>query len=169
MHSRAVGEEPRALAAVIDRGHRLAGGGRGVTLSVSFGKERDVPLTVDRSNRAVSKSRKMFSLSLDGGPRVRIPSSRGAAGQSDETRKSAGGSGNLLINIDVPDVAAAIAFYTAAFGLTVMRRFGVDGAELDGWPVRLCLLQKPEGSVGAAESLRRYDRHWTPVHLDVVV
>jgi uncharacterized glyoxalase superfamily protein PhnB len=31
------------------------------------------------------------------------------------------------------------------------------------------LLQKPEGSVCAAVSLRRYDRHWTPVHLDVIV
>jgi predicted enzyme related to lactoylglutathione lyase len=76
---------------------------------------------------------------------------------------------NLLINVDVPDLAAAIAFYTEAFGLTVTRRFGADGAELDGWPVRLYLLQKPEGSVGAAVSLRRYGRHWTPVHLDVVV
>lgn len=76
---------------------------------------------------------------------------------------------NLLINVDVSDLAAAIAFYTEAFGLTVTRRFGADGAELDGWPARLYLLQKPEGSVGAAESLRRYDRHWTPVHLDVVV
>jgi len=35
--------------------------------------------------------------------------------------------------------------------------------------VRLYLLQKLEGSIGAAESPRRYDRHWTPVHLDVVV
>jgi len=76
---------------------------------------------------------------------------------------------NLLINIDVPDLAAAIAFYTEAFGLTVTRRFGTDGAELDGWPARLYLLQKSEGSAGAAVSLRRYDRHWTPVHLDVVV
>ena len=33
----------------------------------------------------------------------------------------------------------------------------------------LYLLQKAEGSTGAGESLRRYDRHWTPVHLDVVV
>ena len=76
---------------------------------------------------------------------------------------------NLLINVDVPDLAASIAFYTDAFGLTVTRRFGADGAELDGWPVRLYLLQKPEGSVGAAASVRRYDRHWTAVHLDVVV
>ena len=35
--------------------------------------------------------------------------------------------------------------------------------------VRLYLLQQAEGSAGAGESLRRYDRHWTPVHLDVVV
>jgi hypothetical protein len=46
--------------------------------------------------------------------------------------------------------AAAIAFYGDAFGLTVTRRFGADGAELSGWPVRLYLLQKPSRSLGAA-------------------
>jgi predicted enzyme related to lactoylglutathione lyase len=76
---------------------------------------------------------------------------------------------DLLVNIDVPDLARAVTFYTEAFGLTVTRRFGVTGAELTGWPVRLYLLQKTAGSVGAGESLRCYDRHWTPVHLDVVV
>jgi lactoylglutathione lyase len=35
--------------------------------------------------------------------------------------------------------------------------------------VRVYLLQKPEGSLGAGDGLRRYDRHWTPVHFDVVV
>jgi predicted enzyme related to lactoylglutathione lyase len=76
---------------------------------------------------------------------------------------------DLLVNIDVPDLARAIAFYTEAFGLAVTRRFGAEGAELGGWPARLYLLQKTEGSLGAGASLRRYDRHWTPVHLDVVV
>jgi predicted enzyme related to lactoylglutathione lyase len=76
---------------------------------------------------------------------------------------------DLLVNIDVSDIARAAAFYTEAFGLTVTRRFGGDGAELSGWPVRVYLLQKPEGSRGAGESLRHYDRHWTPVHVDVVV
>jgi predicted enzyme related to lactoylglutathione lyase len=76
---------------------------------------------------------------------------------------------DLLVNIDVPDLVRAIAFYAEAFGLTVTRRFGMQGAELSGWPVRLYLLQKAEGSTGAGESLRRYDRHWTPVHLDIVV
>ncbi len=76
---------------------------------------------------------------------------------------------DLLINIDVPDLARAIEFYTAAFGLSVTRRLGPEVAELDGWPARLHLLQKSAGSLGAAAGRRRYDRHWTPVHLDVVV
>jgi predicted enzyme related to lactoylglutathione lyase len=75
----------------------------------------------------------------------------------------------LLVNVDVPDLGRAIAFYTEAFGLTVTRRLGAQAAELQGWPVPLYLLQQPEGSLGAGESFRRYDRHWTPVHLDVVV
>jgi predicted enzyme related to lactoylglutathione lyase len=76
---------------------------------------------------------------------------------------------DLLVNIDVPDLERAVAFYVKAFDLGVTRRFGAGAAELSGWPVRLYLLQKAEGSVGATESARRYDRHWTPVHLDVVV
>jgi predicted enzyme related to lactoylglutathione lyase len=80
------------------------------------------------------------------------------------------GSGmDLFINIDVPDLPRAIAFYTEAFGLVVTRRLGAEIAELSGLPAKLYLLQKPEGSPGAGKDLRRYDRHWTPVHLDVVV
>jgi predicted enzyme related to lactoylglutathione lyase len=75
----------------------------------------------------------------------------------------------ILVNIDVPDLAAAIRFYGEAFGLRVHRRFGTDGAELSGWPVPLFLLEKAAGTVGAGRSLRTYERHWTPVHLDVVV
>jgi predicted enzyme related to lactoylglutathione lyase len=74
----------------------------------------------------------------------------------------------LLIDIDVPDLAAAIAFYTGAFGLIVTRRLGPEAAELGGWPPPLYLLQKPAGSIAAAAERRRYERHWT-VHLDVVV
>jgi predicted enzyme related to lactoylglutathione lyase len=76
---------------------------------------------------------------------------------------------DLLINVDVPDLERALAFYMRAFGLTVRRRFGGQGAELTGWPVPLFLLQKEAGSKGAGDALRTYERHWTPVHLDVVV
>ncbi len=75
----------------------------------------------------------------------------------------------VLINIDVPALAPAVAFYTEAFGLTVSRRFGDGGAELSGWPAAVYLLEKPGGTIGAADQPRDYGRHWTPVHLDVVV
>lgn len=76
---------------------------------------------------------------------------------------------DLLINIDVPNLAQGVAFYVEAFGLAVTRRLGPEAAELSGLPVRLYLLQKPDGSLGAGNDPRRYVRHWTPVHLDVVV
>ncbi|MBR0775988.1 VOC family protein [Bradyrhizobium diazoefficiens] len=75
----------------------------------------------------------------------------------------------FLLNIDVPDVAAATRFYTAAFGLTVGRRFGSAFVELLGWPAPVYLLTKEAGTVGAGEDRRRYGRHWTPLHVDVVV
>jgi predicted enzyme related to lactoylglutathione lyase len=75
----------------------------------------------------------------------------------------------LLLNIDVPDVETGVHFYTAAFGLTVGRRFGTDFVELLGWPATVYLLTKKAGTVGAGGDLRRYERHWTPVHADIVV
>ena len=75
----------------------------------------------------------------------------------------------LLVNIDVPDLARAIVFYTEAFGLAVGRRLGAGAVELTGWPAPLYLLEKAAGSIGAASTRRTYDRHWTPVHLDIVV
>jgi predicted enzyme related to lactoylglutathione lyase len=75
----------------------------------------------------------------------------------------------ILLNIDVPDVELATNFYTAAFGLTVGRRFGTDFVELLGWPAPVYLLTKRAGTLGAGGDRRRYDRHWTPLHIDVVV
>ncbi|WAS92890.1 VOC family protein [Nannocystis punicea] len=77
---------------------------------------------------------------------------------------------SLLVNIDVPDVSAAEAFYVGAFGFTVGRRFG-GAVELLGAGVPLYLLEKPAGTPASevAASPRDYGRHWTPVHLDVVV
>ena len=75
----------------------------------------------------------------------------------------------FLLNIDVPDIATAEAFYTAAFGLRAGRRFGNDALELLGADVPLYLLNKAAGTIGAGVSARDYLRHWTPVHVDVVV
>lgn len=76
---------------------------------------------------------------------------------------------SVLINIDVPDIKRGVAFYTQAFGLTVHRKFGREGVELAGWPSPVFLLKKDAGTIGAGIQPRHYGRHWTPVHLDVVV
>src|SRR3546814_116811 len=75
----------------------------------------------------------------------------------------------LLVNIDVPDLAPAVAFYLAAFGLRIGRRFGDDAVELLGADAPIYLLHKAAGTVGAGDSPRDYARHWTPLHCDVVV
>ena len=77
----------------------------------------------------------------------------------------------LLVNIDVPDIAAGEAFYTGALGLTVGRRFGDDFVELlgAGSPIYL-LLKKAGTAIGpAGGDIRRYERHWSPIHADFVV
>jgi predicted enzyme related to lactoylglutathione lyase len=78
---------------------------------------------------------------------------------------------DLLINIDVDDLERAVQFYTAAFGLKVGRRFGADAVELLGGSSSLYLLSKAAGTSAtpAASQVRHYGRHWTPVHLDIVV
>ena len=80
-------------------------------------------------------------------------------------------SGRLLLNIDVPDLEAGIAFYTEAVGLTVSRRFDSGFAELLGADAPIYLLTKQAGTAIGPTGVddRRYGRHWTPVHPDFAV
>ncbi|CAB3654970.1 Predicted enzyme related to lactoylglutathione lyase [Achromobacter denitrificans] len=77
----------------------------------------------------------------------------------------------LLVNIDVPDLEHAIDFYRRAFGLRLQRRLGPKAAEMRGADAPIYLLEKAAGTpaAGATRQPRDYARHWTPVHLDMVV
>lgn len=77
----------------------------------------------------------------------------------------------MLLNIDVPDMTAAVQFYTSALGLTVGRRFDADFVELLGSSAPIYLLKKDAGtSIGpAGGDTRRYERHWSPIHPDFLV
>jgi catechol 2,3-dioxygenase-like lactoylglutathione lyase family enzyme len=77
---------------------------------------------------------------------------------------------DLLVNIDVEDLAKAVAFYQHVFGLEIARRFSNLGVELAGSSAPILLLVKEEGTQPSAvtDDLRRYRRHWTPVHLDFI-
>lgn len=80
--------------------------------------------------------------------------------------------GRLLINIDVPDLPAGIAFYEAGLGFRLRRRlFAGAVAELERDGARVFLIRAAPGSEAVPDrpARRDYADHWTPVHLDLVV
>jgi catechol 2,3-dioxygenase-like lactoylglutathione lyase family enzyme len=78
---------------------------------------------------------------------------------------------DLRICIDVDDIPRATAFYTEGLGLKVGRRLDSEWVEIIGAGSTIDLLFNAAGSqpVKGSPALRRYQRHWTPVHLDFVV
>lgn len=77
---------------------------------------------------------------------------------------------SLRVCVDVPTLDEGVAFYRDALGLWVTTRAS-GFASLAGASLPLDLLEKAEGSApsAATSERRRYARHWSPVHLDVVV
>jgi predicted enzyme related to lactoylglutathione lyase len=78
----------------------------------------------------------------------------------------------LLLNIDVSDLARAIEFYRSALGLHHARSLFDDSvAEMLGAGCRIYLIKREtaEPATGSGDVLRSYDRHWTPIHPDFIV
>ncbi len=75
------------------------------------------------------------------------------------------------VSIDVPNLDEGIRFYCNAFG------FAEASRPVEGYAVLKCddceigLLQKRAGTKPAegSDDSRRYERHWTPVHIDFKV
>ena len=78
---------------------------------------------------------------------------------------------SVAISIDVPNLAEGIRFYGAAFGFSKVAEPVPGVAVLDAGNAQICLLEKPSGSTPSIQTrdARRYERHWTPVHLDIHV
>lgn len=78
----------------------------------------------------------------------------------------------LLVNIDVGDLEAGVKFYRDGLGFVLLRYlFEHSVAELEAGSTRVYLLQQATGreATGRTAARRDYDRHWTPVHLDIAV
>ncbi len=76
----------------------------------------------------------------------------------------------LAITIDVPDIARGEAFYCAAWDVTPGRRTDDSFLELDGLGATVCLIAVEPGTTPAPGAApRRFERHWCPVHCDIVV
>lgn len=75
------------------------------------------------------------------------------------------------VSIDVPNLDNGLRFYGRVFGFTENARPFPTMAVLDGNNVTVCMHEKAGGTksspTGAEQ--RRYERHWTPVHLDLHV
>lgn len=73
-----------------------------------------------------------------------------------------------MASIDVPSIDEGRRFYAQAFGFKEVARPVESYAVLACGDVRIGLLEKAAGTRPAegSDDVRRYERHWTPVHLD---
>ena len=78
---------------------------------------------------------------------------------------------SIGVSIDVPDLARGVEFYSRAFGLSKSAEPVPGVVVMRGGDMVICLLEKAAGSQPATTTsdVRTYDRHWTPVHLDLHV
>ena len=75
---------------------------------------------------------------------------------------------SIGISIDVPDLAEGVRFYSEAFGFSKVVEPVPGVVVMMAGGTTVCLLEKKAGSrpSPSTNDLRRYERHWTPVHLD---
>lgn len=78
---------------------------------------------------------------------------------------------SVVICIDVPDLEEACAFFSRALGFSRLRDDPPNGVVLSAQNIEIFLLKRVEGSTAVRSSGQRrsYRRHWTPIHLDILV
>lgn len=75
---------------------------------------------------------------------------------------------NIYVSLDVPTLDEGLKFFGEAFGFVESARPHPGYAILKNGDSRIGLLAKTAGSAPAPDcgDVRRYGRHWTPVHID---
>ncbi len=75
---------------------------------------------------------------------------------------------SIEICIDVPDLEQGVRFYGSAFGFTKVAQPYPHVALMQAGAAAITLLEKREQTRASpnTDDVRRYSRHWTPVHLD---
>lgn len=76
----------------------------------------------------------------------------------------------LALSIDVPDVAAGERFFTDGLGFETVRQ-EPPSLVMRADTIEVWLLPREEGSTAVRhrQLSRSYQRHWTPIHLDIIV
>lgn len=88
-----------------------------------------------------------------------------------KAERRAGERPTVHVSIDVPVLEQGLRFYREVFGFVETARPFAAMAILDANNVTVCIHEKTAGTKSASEgdATRHYDRHWTPVHLDLHV
>jgi len=75
---------------------------------------------------------------------------------------------NYSVTIDVPQLDQGLRFYCGALGLVEVARPVATYVILQCGGGQIGLIEKPAGTSPAqgSDDVRRYERHWTPVHID---
>src|SRR5271163_4067265 len=75
---------------------------------------------------------------------------------------------NYSVTIDVPQLDEGLRFYLGALGLVEVARPVATYVILECGNGQIGLIEKQAGSKPAkgSDDVRRYERHWTPVHID---
>ena len=74
----------------------------------------------------------------------------------------------ISVSIDVSDLKKAEAFYTLALGCKKVRNQGTNMIVLSVENSDIYIQEKAAGTkpFTSSNSVRNYERHWTPIHLD---
>ena len=75
---------------------------------------------------------------------------------------------NYAVTIDVPQLDEGLRFYRDALGLAEVSRPIPTYVVLQCGSAKIGLIEKRAGTKPAkgSDDVRRYERHWTPVHID---
>ncbi len=78
---------------------------------------------------------------------------------------------SVSISIDVPDLGKGLGFYRDAFDFEKIAEPYPGVAVLRAGKTEICLLEKRPGTPASPRTRekRHYERHWTPVHIDIHV
>ena len=78
---------------------------------------------------------------------------------------------SIGLSVDVPDMKDGIRFYSEAFGFSKKAEPVPGVVVMRLGDFEMCLLEKAAGSSPSAQTKdkRHYERHWTPVHMDIHV
>jgi predicted enzyme related to lactoylglutathione lyase len=78
---------------------------------------------------------------------------------------------SVSVSVDVPNLEDGVRFYCEAFGFMKVAEPIPGLAVLRAGEAELCILEKAPGTAPSRHTndKRHYQRHWTPVHMDIHV